>query len=710
MKTSYRFLGWRSVSLAVALAVALCLGVPASAASFTLEQAMSSPFPANLVAASHSGRVAWVFDAKGARNIWVADAPDFAAHQVTSYAGDDGQPIASLRIAPDGRTLVYVRGSEANEAGRIADPTNGVWERKQQVWAMDVGGEGPRLLGEMGCSEEGCEDVQLSPDGQFAVWATKKQLWIAPVSGATPAHQLTGLRGSNSSPKWSPDGRQIAFVSDRGDHSFIAVYDFGRDSVRYLAPSADRDIMPRWSPDGQRIAFVRLPGIREKLPLIPEVPTLWAIWMADAASASAKEIWHSGEKPNDSFPELTADTSFYFPANDKLLFASEQDGWNHLYSIAAEGGTATLLTPGQFEVEDVALSVDRRSVLYSSNQDDVDRRHISRVALEGGKPEPLTRGETLEWNPVETGVGGSVVCLGSTATSPAMPYRINTQGREMIAAAALPADFPSKQLVTPKQVVFKSEDGFEIHGQLFVPAGRTQPGPALIFMHGGPIRQMMLGFHYMDYYHNAYAMNQYLASQGYVVLSVNYRLGIMYGRAFREAANASWRGASEYKDIVAGAKYLQTLPIVDRKRIGLWGGSYGGYLTALGLARNSDLFAAGVDFHGVHDWSVFLPRWENRPAAPDAKEAENLAFESSPDAAIPTWKSPVLLVQGDDDRNVPFGQTVDLAQRLREAHVRFEELVFPDEIHGFLMWKSWIRAYGATAEFFDRTLKGQGGR
>ena len=710
MKTSFRFLTWRNESLAVALAVALCGVAAASASSFTLEQVLSSPFPSNLVAAAHSGRVAWVFDAKGARNIWIADAPDFAAHQVTSYAGDDGQPIASLRITPDGRTLVYARGSEANDAGRIADPTNGVWERKQQVWSVDVGGEGPRLLGEMGCPVEGCEDVQLSADGQFAVWPAKKQLWIAPVSGATPAHQLTGLRGNNLSPRWSPDGRQIAFVSDRGDHSFIAIYDFGRDSIRYLAPSAQRDIMPRWSPDGQHIAFVRLPGIREKLPLIPEVPTPWAIWLADAASGDGKEIWHSGSAANDSFPELTADTSFYFPANDRLLFASEQDGWNHLYSMPTGGGAPTLLTPGQFEVEDVALTADRRSVLYSSNQDDVDRRHIWRVALEGGKSQALTRGETLEWRPVETGLGGSVVCLGSSAITPAMPYRITTQGREMMAASALPADFPSKQLVTPKQVVFKSEDGFEIHGQLFAPAGRTRPGPALIFMHGGPIRQMMLGFHYMDYYHNAYAMNQYLASQGYVVLSVNYRLGIMYGRAFREPANACWRGAAEYKDIVAGARYLQSLPIVETKKIGLWGGSYGGFLTALGLARNSDLFAAGVDLHGVHDWSVFLPRWDNRPAAPDAKEAEKLAFESSPDAAIATWKSPVLLIQGDDDRNVPFGQTVDLAQRLREAHLRYEELVFPDEIHGFLMWKSWIRAYGATAEFFDRNLKAQGGR
>ena len=678
----------------------------AAAASFTLEQVMSSAFPTNLVAAAHSPRVAWVFDAKGVRNIWVADAPDFAARQVTHYEGDEGLPIASLRITPDGRSLVYVRGSETNESGRVADPTNGVWERKQQVWAVDVDAGAPRMLGEMGCGEEDCEDVQLSPDGQFAVWAARKQLWIAPVSGATAAHQLTDLRGDNSNPRWSPDGRQIALVSQRGDHSFIAVFDFGREHVHYLSPSADRDGMPRWSADGRRLAFIRRPGIQEKVPLIPVRLHPWAIWVADSATGDAREIWHSGNEMNDSFPEDTADPSFYFADNDRLVFASEQDGWNHLYSIAASGGPATLLTPGEFDVEDVTLGGDHRSVIYSSNQDDVDRRHLWRVDLQGGRPQSLTQGETIEWSPVETGTGNQVVCLGSSATVPAMPFHLVAQGREMIARQALPADFPSNQLVTPKQVIFKSDDGLEIHGQLFTPAGRSRPGPALIFMHGGPMRQMVLGFHYMSYYHNAYAMNQYLASQGYVVLSVNYRLGIMYGRAFREAPNTSWRGAAEYKDVVAGAKYLQGLATVDPKKIGLWGGSYGGFLTALGLARNSDLFAAGVDMHGVHDWSVFLPRWENHPDAPDTKAAEKLAFDSSPDASVSTWKSPVLLIQGDDDRNVPFGQTVDLAQRLREQHVMFEELIFPDEIHDFLMWKNWLRAYSAAAEFFDRTLKG----
>jgi dipeptidyl aminopeptidase/acylaminoacyl peptidase len=185
----------------------------------------------------------------------------------------------------------------------------------------------------------------------------------------------------------------------------------------------------------------------------------------------------------------------------------------------------------------------------------------------------------------------------------------------------------------------------------------------------------------------------------------------MYGRAFREPSDGGWRGGAEYKDVVAAGRYLQSLPTVDAHRIGLWGGSYGGYLTAMGLARNSDLFKAGADLHGVHDWSVFLPQWDEMTGdsgagvPPDLKQANQLAFKSSPNSSLATWKSPVLVIQGDDDRNVPFSQTVDLVQRLRRQDVKVEQLVFPDELHDFLKWRNWIRAYQATADFFERNLK-----
>lgn len=708
MKKSGMFLG-----TALAFFVGLSTLVRAQS-SFSLEQVLSSPFPSELVAAEHGNRIAWVFDAKGVRNVWVADGPDIArtARQLTHYHEDDGQPIASLRLTPDGKTAVYALGSELNDAQESANPESWTKGAKQQVFAVDVDDKRaePRLLGDMGCPEEGCEDIEISPDSRLVLWSAKKKLWLASVDGKQQAKELATVRGAADDPRWSPDGKHVVFVSHRDSHSLIAIYDVGGSSIRYVAPSVDKDELPRWSPDGKWIVFVRTPGDEHKLPLIPVRPHPWSIWLADAATASGHLLWRSGEKLEDSLPRLSEDTSLHFAADGHIVFSSEQDGRNHLYSIASNGGSATLLTPGDFDVEDVTLSADKSWLIYSSNQDDVDRRHLWKVGASGGAAQQaLTHGETMEWSPVQTGDGKSILCLGSTATSPAMPYEVTTSGREMIAKQALPGDFPSSSLVTPKQVIFRSEDGVTLHGQLFLPRNPGGKVPGLVFMHGGPVRQMMLGFHYMDYYHNAYAENEYLASRGYAVLSVNYRLGVMYGRAFREAPNTVWRGAAEYQDVVAAGRYLQSLKEVDADKIGLWGGSYGGFLTALGLARNSDLFKAGVDFHGVHDWSVFLterPYFGNVALKPpDEDEAVKLAWESSPDAYVDKWKSPVLLIHGDDDRNVPFSQTVDLVQRLRAQHAPFEQMVLPDEIHGFLMWKDWVRAYGATAEFFDRTLK-----
>jgi dipeptidyl aminopeptidase/acylaminoacyl peptidase len=255
----------------------------------------------------------------------------------------------------------------------------------------------------------------------------------------------------------------------------------------------------------------------------------------------------------------------------------------------------------------------------------------------------------------------------------------------------------------PQQSVFHAADGLELHAQLFLPPN-LKPGekrPALIFLHGGPIRQMLLGWHYMGYYSNCYALNQYLASRGYIVLALNYRSGIGYGHAFFEAPDRAGRGASEYQDVVAAGKYLDGRSDVDSKRIGLWGGSYGGYLTALGLGRNPDLFAAGVDLHGVHDWPT--DNWDGKNIPPDLTK---LAHNSSPVAAVDTWRSPVLFIHGDDDRNVIFTQTVDLVARLRAKGVEVEQLIFPDEIHDFLLNRNWLAAYHAASDFFDHHFNG----
>ena len=720
MEESRTTSGRRSYSARLTRMVYLCAfagfvalpGVKLAGQTFALEQVMDTPFPSELTTSAHGATMAWLFDQRGERNVWVANGPAFVPHQATHYVGDTGQPIESVRLTPDGKTILFVRGSELNETGRPANPLGEREQPAQQVWSIPVSGGEPKLLGDVGCAVDGCEDIEISPNGRYAVWAGKHQLWLADLSIAktgSKALMLTDERGEPSEPVWSPNGSKIAYTLSRGDHALIVIADIkdGKLAKRsYIAPSVDKDSQARWSPDGQHVAFLRIPGPMNRRPVIPEPITPWGIWVADTQTLQAHEVWHSGTASRDSLPNF-ANTSFFYAAQNHLVFDSEQDGWGHLYSIDAAGGAKpTLLTPGDFEIEDVALSPDKQTILYSSNQNDIDRRHLWSVGVAGGTPQPLTQGASIEWAPMQTGDGSAVVCLGSGATSPAMVYRVSEGKRILLTGAQMPKDFPEKQLVVPKQVIFKSADGLMIHGQLFTPKDQTKAGPALIYVHGGASRQMVLGFHYMDYYHYAYAMNQYLVSLGYTVLSVNYRLGVMYGHDFFHPKDAGWRGSSEYGDVLAGAQYLQGLPDVDAKRIGIWGGSYGGLLAALALARNSDIFAAGVDFHGVHDWSALLRKgtWGGDANAPDYQDALKLAWQSSPDSSVSHWKSPVLLIQGDDDRDVPFNQMVDLVQRLRENHVPFEQLVWPDEIHVFLLYRHFLEGYKATAAFFQEHL------
>jgi dipeptidyl aminopeptidase/acylaminoacyl peptidase len=374
-----------------------------------------------------------------------------------------------------------------------------------------------------------------------------------------------------------------------------------------------------------------------------------------------------------------------------------------LYSVSVSGGNALLLTPGDGEVESVEPARDGKSLIYVTNIGDIDRRHIFKVAATGGKPQQISTGEGIEYNPVETTAG--VICLRTDATTAAWPHAISSNGQSaMLAADVFPGAFPKKDLVKPEAVMITATDGMKIPAQLFLPKGikAGDKRPAVIFFHGGSRRQMLLGFHYSQYYHNSYSLNQYLAGQGYVVLSVNYRSGIGYGMEFREALNYGATGASEYRDVEGAGLYLAQRPDVNPKKIGLWGGSYGGYLTALGLARASELFSCGVDIHGVHDWNVVIKNFAPSYQSEKNQAFARMAFESSPLNFISDWRSPVLLIHGDDDRNVPFSESVNLAESLREQNVYFEQLVFPDEVHGFLLYKNWFSAFRASGDFFKR--------
>jgi dipeptidyl aminopeptidase/acylaminoacyl peptidase len=412
------------------------------------------------------------------------------------------------------------------------------------------------------------------------------------------------------------------------------------------------------------------------------------------SSGEARELWHNA--PNEE--TFTAINALVW-ADGQILFplAAANDEWERYYALdaAASAPQPVMLTTTNGMIENAtsaALSKDGKTLFYCTNAEDIERRHIWAVSVNGGTPRRITTGDGIETHPQPLASGRQLAVLYYDARTPAsVALAPASGGATRIVFPTLGKEFPADAHVTPEVVIVKSPDGLEIHNQLFLPKD-LKPGErraAIVFVHGGPVRQMLPGYHYMQFYHWAYGYNQYLASQGFVVLSVNFRSGVGYGRSFRTAPNTGGRGNAEYQDVLAAGKWLQTRSDVDPTRIGIWGLSYGGVLTAQALARNSDLFVAGVDMAGVHLWGSSL-------------DSAAVSYRSSAISAIDSWKSPVFLVHGDDDRNVDFAQTVGLVQLLRARNVYLELQVIPDDLHESMFHDIWMDTWNRSTTFLKR--------
>lgn len=667
---------------------------------FTIDQVMSSDFPTGLTTSSNGDFAAWVQNKKGVRNIYISDG-DMPARKITTFANDDGHTISNLIFSPDNNNLYFVKGGAPNRSGEIPNPLSSPEKAKREIWEVNLKNDSIKLISE-GSSPS------LSHNGNVLVFINKKQVWKVELSSENKPKLFFSIRGRVGSLTWSPDDTKLGFVSNRSDHSFIGIYHLATKNITYIAPSVDNDRNPVWSADSKRIAFIRIPSESQTLPFMPKRSAIpWSIHIGNVDKSTSTEIWKASEGIGSAFRYISATNQLFWTENDLIVFPWEGDGWTHLYSVKSDGSTTKLLSPGKSEVQFVSISKDKKSILYSSNEGDIDRQHIWKVNILNGKTEQISYGEGVEWSPQLSASNNKLFILASGSKTPAYPALLEKGKIKSLFPKSDLIELLESNLVQPEQVIFTAADGMQIHGQLFLPSGikKGEKHPAVLFFHGGSRRQMLLGFHHRGYYHNAYAFNQYLASQGYIVLSVNYRSGIGYGMAFREALNYGARGASEFQDVLGAGLYLRNRADVDANRIGLWGGSYGGFLTAMGLAKASNLFAAGVDLHGVHDWNLVIRNFRPNYNPIKNQEAAKLAFNSSPIAYVKDWKSPVLLIHGDDDRNVPFNETVSIVEALRKNNVYFEQLVFPDEVHGFLLHSNWINAYKATFDFFERKLK-----
>ena len=688
----------------------------AIAQTMTLENLMSAPMSSHLTVSLTGDKIVWVEMVKGVRNIYLATPPQYLPLKLTNFDKDDGIDISNLEWSLDEKTLFYIKGNPPQvQANQSHNPSHVLEGTTPTIFQLNIDSKKTVKIG-------AGANPSISPNGQNLVFTRGGQIFIKNVNDTLTATQLCHVRNGASQVRWSPDNQKLAFVSSRGKHSFVGVYDFEKKDYAFISPSIDNDTEPIWSPDSKQMAFLRLRRDLEPtvsfFPLREQEP--WSIVIADVSTAKSKTLFTADKGMGSVYWNHTGKQQLLWTSTNHLVFAWEKTGWQQLYAVPSTGGKPVQLTKGDFEVDEVVLSRDKRQVLFNSNQNDMDRKHIWVADLppvnalqvrnetaEKGYAQLLTKGKKIEWNIQQSSNGNTLFLLQSDERTPSHVVRYNISEGTYTNIGEMPKTFPQAQLVEPQAVTLTAKDGIKFQNQVFLPKNlkNDKSHPAVIFVHGGSRRQMLLGYHAGAYYGNAYHLSQYFAAQGYVALAINYRSGIGYGRNFREAENYGASGNSEFQDLEAAGEWLKTHPSVSASKIVVWGGSYGGFMTAHALARRSDLFAAGGDIHGVHNWNTEIPTFMPEYDSLRFPKHAQIAYKSSPVYYLDGWKSPVLFAHGDDDQNVPFSETENIMRLLRKKNVDMELLVVPDEVHSFLRHESWYKIYVAIADFFERKLK-----
>lgn len=760
---------------------------PLGASNISLRDFISFPVRSQLVACSEGDKIlAWAENTEGVLSVKVAR--ESTQYQATTVPGENWQNDAGWLVfsmefsAACSNLYITVGPSEGNNPlSRVAIP-----EVSTFVYSLEKGivslvfrqalagfyNGSPCYVGNNGA---GYPAVFVMEGGD------NKELF---------AVKLGGIESLSPHPKFP---WVLAFSNVRFDHGFIGLFvgspqptpptPATKATITWLATSLDMDTNPVWSPDGSSLAFYRTYDLVDDNGRWPfHAGPAFSVFVAkvnvtyDAvltkplikASATA-EIYRdwtfglpNGEDGYGTRPLLfTADSK-------RLLFGTEglpgAGGFLHLaISVPLDGvldgsvikqtrialNQVTDLTPGRgaegkgCETLDWSLGVGEDVVYVVDNCDLRETRSVAQIALSGAQANKriaLRKGNftyiagegdtTSGIAPLAPGVFGFLASTWNTPTSLYL-WSGNTDPRELSPDTS---KFNNQAFVVPQAVYLNSSDqAFVLSGQLFVPSKPN--GRAILFTHGGSQRQMFSAMHYSAPYAQLYGTNQFLAYEGFLVLSLNYRSGVGYGHSFRACDRCGHWGGNEYIDVLAGGKWLGAQPGVPSARVGIFGLSYGGLNTLQGVTRNSDVFRAGVASAPVFNWisqgradgatyfdlnGLLGSGYRQLPSGPEpdlagpdwsraAADNQRIALDSSPASAINNMFSPLLLIHGDTDMEVDFqesrGVVRALRRRLGEKSMDLvQSLVFPDESHGLSVFENQLAAAQATVDWFERYL------
>ncbi len=402
--------------------------------------------------------------------------------------------------------------------------------------------------------------------------------------------------------------------------------------------------------------------------------------------------------------------SGWLPDNQHYWFIAEHDGWMHLYTVDAVSESAagpTQLTSGKFEITSVDLSPDEKEFYLTSTEAHPGERHLYRMALTGGARTKIT--SAVGASQTEASPDGQMlgVIYSASAKPPEVYLMPNTAGAQMTqVTTSTSAAWRSYKWIAPELITVPARDGAQVYARLYTPemvgAKRHSSAPAVLFVHGAGYLQD--AHRYWSSYFREYMFNHLLASRGYVVLDMDYRASAGYGRDWRTAIYRHM-GGTDLTDIIDGANWLVKTQKVNPKHVGLYGGSYGGFITLMAMFTEPDVFAAGAALRPVTDWAHYNHPYTSNILNDPQNDAEAYR-QSSPIYFADRLKGALLICHGMIDTNVHFQDTVRLVQRLIELRKENWELaVFPVEDHGFEQETSWADEYKRVLKLFETNLK-----
>ncbi len=593
--------------------------------------------------------------------------------------------VAESRLSPDGRTVAFV--SDISGA--------------MELWTVPAAGGWPSQLTNL---NERVADIRWSPDGQWLVFTSdyggneRRDLFrVAAAGGAV--EKLSDTKLSESEPRFSPDGKRLAFTADpdREFHFQLHVMDLDSRKITRLTHEAVKLQGPLWSPDGKTIAINRS-GDEQKGETL----------LIDAATG-AKVVIEPPVKDGILWPE-----AFAPDGKGLLLLARNKDGFvqlavQNLQPAAAAGQPPrpgrplTFMGPANWDVTEARWNKD--GIYYLLNEGGATS--LGFLPTEGRPATLLPARESLHQLSLDSS-GRTLAVIREDVTRPAdvwvgklSPGLDNLKQVTFSMLGGVKAD----ELSSGQMVAYPSFDGLKIHALLVkprVPRLGTPP-PAIVYVHGGPNGQTTLSF---DPY------LQVLAEAGFAVIAPNYRGSTGYGKKFEDANNKDW-GGGDLKDLTAAVKHFGASGDIDPQRVGITGGSYGGYMTLMALSRTPTVWKAGVEMYGMPDLvmdyllskSRFAEWYETEMGNPKSDAA--LFRERSPLPYLDDIQAPLLIFQGAGDTNVPKAESDLLVAVLKELKKPHEYIVYEDEGHGFTRRKNLLDQYRRTREFFVKELQGK---